>query len=220
MQVSNNELGGLMKNYKKTLVGLFILSVVSCKWLSRESVEGNPGNAAKNTAIERKLMGEWESLCSRSDLFGARRKEIYKFKGDLFTLLSEFYVGGDDKCTENLMITQTYEGTFAINDTKHGEGEREINFNYTNSYITPQTDGGVDILNSLEFCSIKNKKRKISDRGGSIECPFHRVHQEHFDLFKIEHDSLFLGLSPIADITNLTNKRPSNIDRNIFYKRR
>jgi hypothetical protein len=210
-----------MKKYERILVGFFVLNFVSCKWLKREAVEGNPTRSVRNTAEEWKLMGDWESDCSGSDLFKAHRKNIYKFKGDLFTLLSEFYVGGDDKCAGYPMITQAYEGTFTIDDMRHGSDARELNLYYTHSYMTPKTDGGVQVLKSLSFCGVKdwskNKKQKLSDRGGSIECPIHRMPQEHFDLFKIEDDSLFFGFSSLV---GLTKHRPFDIDRNVVYKKK
>jgi len=211
-----------MKTYQKLFLGgVLAMTFVSCGWGKKEKDnDGSLIEAAKNTAKEHSIMGSWDSGCRGSDLLEAHKKDKYSFEGDVFTLTTEFFAGSE-KCEGTPSIVQSYEGTFKLLDVNEDtEKARNIDFEYKNSYLMANTDGGVKLLNSLKFCGVsdwkKADKKKLNDLGGSVGCPIHRVPQKRFDVVKIENDELFFGYTTLI---GLSKSRPAALDHETIYRK-
>lgn len=205
-------IGGIMKKTVSTLsTAALCLALVSCG-------DDDPIQEALNEGDEQTtqfimMQEDWVSACMESNLLNTSIQKTFSFNEDEFS--EKVAIFSDSSCSSN-------EGEIAMRgdfDVEGGDEIKDLNLNYKNVTVKPNSDIAVDILSAVNFCDVDNwqKGQEIKVAGENLDnCIISSVPELRYGKVEVDdsEDSLYLS----SEFSLSPEDRPQRVDYEVVYR--
>lgn len=204
---------------KKILLSLVAVALfVGCSDDSNDS----PRSAVDSRLTQLGLITTWKAPCKNVvlDLFRlSAQQEALTFTDNDVTRETIYYA--QDNCTEPTVKVDEKGNHGNIEKTAENADTYKIDINWKTASVTPASNAGRDLLNTIGFCGITSwvtgETREVTEQTSEspvVDRCWSKVPSDQFDLMAIRDGTLYLGT---GSDKSTSDKRPTSLDTNVPY---